>query len=753
MSASWLNALFIDKVWRNGVEQPATPLEFIGQSRNVLEDPTTKRLKAIIRDPGTINVCDPPYSAVGDGVTDDTAAIQAAYAVVAATGGTLMFPGGVYRANLDLAKAGVVLRGAGVDTTVIRPFDPTKPAIILSWGTWGTMCFRDMTIKGYGTPGNYATASTGVQFGHSPAHANDALVVDVEFRNVNILDFRKCIDRLYGNMQLYVKHCSFQGADFHIHTVEDATSGGTSGGPAPAGCAEITDSTFVGAEIASHYIKGLTYAGQYTIKDCILESNPGVIVFSPGWKASGNVGMSIDNCWMENNGAHYAVPTASVTIDGVPYAPSDLLLIDSYPIHVRNTMLMSVDARGNTAIDATDCVYSDIYAESITSGAIVMHKSPRAYAANLARSYTDSPKLTTSNASIYRLQHPTKVVNGLASNTAFSLVGDAPCATQEVAPYSSVTYPDGPIVGASQQFDLVVARQVCTFPSFPTLTAKQYAWTLTYRLTYAPISTGTDWSCAAAGTGAWTAGGGATITKQATAPMGANALRVAGASTWSFQTGIVSVGKHVRWSGYARSVDGVSLPMLMNSSLVPLWTGTASTNWQPFDVETTTDGTSAPILYTAGGTATEWYGLTPGIRGPAPNLILSGTVGLSSVCSLSETDWTTIGTLLPGACISGSGTGYAILSAATAGDITSVQIAGMQVMTFDALTAARYYLESGQFSAPVRARLVMGAAAPTVGVWRTGDRIINSAPASGQPCGWRCVSSGNPGTWIAEANL
>ena len=52
----------------------------------------------LIKDPGTINVCDYPYYAKGDGATDDTAAIQAAIsAAQAAGGGTVLLPAGVYR--------------------------------------------------------------------------------------------------------------------------------------------------------------------------------------------------------------------------------------------------------------------------------------------------------------------------------------------------------------------------------------------------------------------------------------------------------------------------------------------------------------------------------------------------------------------------------------------------------------------------------------------------------------------------------
>lgn len=49
----------------------------------------------------TINVQDAPYNAVGDGVADDTAAIQAAmnYIIASTNGGVLFFPNGVYLCN------------------------------------------------------------------------------------------------------------------------------------------------------------------------------------------------------------------------------------------------------------------------------------------------------------------------------------------------------------------------------------------------------------------------------------------------------------------------------------------------------------------------------------------------------------------------------------------------------------------------------------------------------------------------------
>ena len=59
----------------------------------------------------------------------------------------------------------------------------------------------------------------------------------------------------------------------------------------------------------------------------------------------------------------------------------------------------------------------------------------------------------------------------------------------------------------------------------------------------------------------------------------------------------------------------------------------------------------------------------------------------------------------------------------------------------------------GGLSLSTYLRVTTGAAAPTSRTWGTGDRCINSAPASGQPKGWICVSGGTPGTWVSEGNL
>lgn len=68
-----------------------------------------------------INVRSAPYSAVGDGVADDTAAIQAALNAVPASGATVYIPRGTYKITAKLLmKENTCLSGAGEMLSILR---------------------------------------------------------------------------------------------------------------------------------------------------------------------------------------------------------------------------------------------------------------------------------------------------------------------------------------------------------------------------------------------------------------------------------------------------------------------------------------------------------------------------------------------------------------------------------------------------------------------------------------------------------
>lgn len=77
------------------------------------------------------------FGAVGDGVTDDTAAIQAAIDAVTITGGTVYFPVGIYRVSQITLKSYVTLKGAHKENGWARLVTYDKSTIIKSLDSSG----------------------------------------------------------------------------------------------------------------------------------------------------------------------------------------------------------------------------------------------------------------------------------------------------------------------------------------------------------------------------------------------------------------------------------------------------------------------------------------------------------------------------------------------------------------------------------------------------------------------------------------
>ena len=172
----WDDMVSLTVMWRNGV-QDVVPrvLEFIGQEQNIVVDSATGRMQLAIHDPGTINVQDPPYNAKGDGITDDTAAIDAALAYLETlpTGGTLFFPPGHYKrtTTLTIHTENVRLEGAAHASTIY--FTGTGNAIEISpEGTAATFKsqLRDLVIIGT------ATCTNGVYIGSARAYITNVRV-------------------------------------------------------------------------------------------------------------------------------------------------------------------------------------------------------------------------------------------------------------------------------------------------------------------------------------------------------------------------------------------------------------------------------------------------------------------------------------------------------------------------------------------------------------------------------------------------
>jgi hypothetical protein len=127
---------------------------------------------------GFINVKSHPYNATGNGVTDDTAAIQAAIDALPSTGGTAFFPSGLYicATGLSWNKDAVSLAGQGANGSIIK-FTGTGEGITVGDGVAvrNGVGFRDLTIRG-----NQTQPATGIWL---------RICWQVNITNVNFTDF------------------------------------------------------------------------------------------------------------------------------------------------------------------------------------------------------------------------------------------------------------------------------------------------------------------------------------------------------------------------------------------------------------------------------------------------------------------------------------------------------------------------------------------------------------------------------------
>src|SRR5258705_3213500 len=120
-----------------------------------LNDVNTQTYKSVI------NVKLSPYNAIGNGVADDTAAIQAA--ATAALGGLLFLPAGTYRITSEISISGsLTIAGVGREISNIQLGNATQNGFNIA--TDGPVHFRDFRILGAIVAGNgVATAGAGIK--------------------------------------------------------------------------------------------------------------------------------------------------------------------------------------------------------------------------------------------------------------------------------------------------------------------------------------------------------------------------------------------------------------------------------------------------------------------------------------------------------------------------------------------------------------------------------------------------------------
>jgi len=122
------------------------------------------------------------YGAVGDGVTDDTAAIQAAIDF----GGNIFIPGGTYMASQLTMDSDVYICGAGYGITTIKQIAGTNADFISSSSDLSNFGITGLTVDGnyFTSAWNEAVGTTGNTSGNGLYLKGYSFKIDVVINNV-----------------------------------------------------------------------------------------------------------------------------------------------------------------------------------------------------------------------------------------------------------------------------------------------------------------------------------------------------------------------------------------------------------------------------------------------------------------------------------------------------------------------------------------------------------------------------------------
>lgn len=314
------------------------------------------------------------------GVVDaamSAAQIQTVYDALAAEGGgTLFFPSGTYRLSLVLTNRNVRVVGEGMGASTLMPAMPDRPVIEAAYnsGSWQTVEIADLSIAG-------DNAGDGFRAGHVPRMPQDEFIGRTRFRNVRFANLRKCINRPYGQIGLWLQNCVFEAADYHLHSIGTLNPGEAM----HSGNVVARDCHFSGARKAVFLMKsGVTGTGQITFDHCIMEMNSGYIFYVDTMNGTDGVpGMLVRSCWNEANGS-----AASVTIDQ-PRKPAYAYLKNASLVRFEDTPIGDLDLT-NAVIATQDCPLDRLMAVKSDEASTLVHRDARGFGSFAPRGLVES---------------------------------------------------------------------------------------------------------------------------------------------------------------------------------------------------------------------------------------------------------------------------------------------------------------------------------------------------------------------------
>jgi hypothetical protein len=204
------------------------------------------------------------YGAVGDGVTDDTAAFTSAVAAAAAVRGIVRIPAGTYVATIAVSKGGIIIQGEGKDATIIKaPITMASPAPSAVFGIANSSntAIKDLTIDGNRREkaGKKPTAYSLLLY-----HSDDCAIENVKVVNSTAIGIGICASK-----RTHVLKCEVDDSAWQNITTLNNKVGGCEG-TVIADCRATNSGldniqvTAVGAvTVENCYVTGSPFAGIY----------------------------------------------------------------------------------------------------------------------------------------------------------------------------------------------------------------------------------------------------------------------------------------------------------------------------------------------------------------------------------------------------------------------------------------------------------------------------------------------------------
>lgn len=251
------------------------------------------------------------FGAKGDGITDDSKAIQKAFEI----GESIFFPAGNYRFAANVNKRFEIEGDAG--NTVFSPVDNNKS--ILNFQTKAPyFTYASIVSNIWFTSKN--KIGTAISFGKNDVKnksIEDEYVGNVVFRNLRFIGFQKAVYFPFGNIGCNFFSCAFQANEYGIYSLDNRWGGDIM----HAGNKYFYACEFDSNNVAVYFNNTTEGFGGVSFNDCIFEANA-----VNGYFYSNNTYTPIifQNCWDEKRNT-----PSKVIID--QYTGTSLKKVDMEP--------------------------------------------------------------------------------------------------------------------------------------------------------------------------------------------------------------------------------------------------------------------------------------------------------------------------------------------------------------------------------------------------------------------------------------